>query len=60
MIKLSFFIILQGMEDFPKSDRESFSQANLYFGNFCSGLDLNVNFSLQLKLWDLVRVSRLK
>lgn len=55
-IKL-LLIILQGIEDFPESDREGFSQGNLLFGNFCSGPNLNANFSLQLKLWDLLRVS---
>jgi hypothetical protein len=59
--KIKFFlIILQGMEDFAKSDRKGFSQANLYFGNVCSGLTLNVHFSLQLKLCDLVRATQLK
>jgi hypothetical protein len=53
---MSLFI-LQGMEDFPKSVREVFSQASLYFGNCCSALNPNANFSFQLKLWDLVRVS---
>jgi hypothetical protein len=55
-IKL-FLIILQGMEDFPKSHGEGFSQANVYFGNVRSGLKLNANFSLKLKLWDTERVS---
>jgi len=55
-IKL-FLIILQETEDFPESDRQGFSQTKLYFGNFCSSLNFNANFSLQLKLSDPLRAS---
>jgi hypothetical protein len=41
-------ILLQVMEDCPESDREGFSQANLYFGVCFSGLNLNADLSLPL------------